>query len=117
MSAGLPALGHVTRDTPISISGNPTVREVLEKSFLDDLACASCAFVPYCGQCPALAKQHTGSFLPVKALTVRCAMTMAYLTFIFERAAADDPALRNYCEKHGHGWIQDLGEGLCTSRR
>jgi radical SAM protein with 4Fe4S-binding SPASM domain len=117
MAAGLPALGHVEQDTPASVVGHPTVREVLEKSFLDDLACASCAFVPYCGQCPALAKQHTGTFLPVKALSIRCAMTTVYLTFIFERAAVDDPALRGYCEKHGHGWLQDLGEGVSTSRR
>jgi len=117
MAAGLPALGHVERDTPASIVRHPRVREVLEKSFLDDLACASCAFVPYCGQCPALAGQHTGSLLPIKALSMRCAMTMAYLTFIFEAAVIDDPALRGYCETHGHGWIRDLGEGLVTSRR
>jgi uncharacterized protein len=117
MSAGLPALGHVTRDTPTTIVHHPTVREVLEKSFLDDLACASCAFIPYCGQCPALAKLQTGSFLPTKSLTLRCAMTRAYQTFIFERAAVDDPALRGYCERYAHGWRQDLGEGVITSRR
>jgi hypothetical protein len=44
-------------------------------------------------------------------------MTMAYLTFIFEAAVIDDPALRGYCEIHGHGWVRDLGEGLVTSRR
>jgi len=117
MAAGLPALGHVERDTPASIIRHPTVRAVLEKSFLDDLACASCAFLPYCGQCPALASQHTGSLLPIKALSSRCAMTMAYLMFIFEGVVADDPALRGYCETHGHGWVRDLGEGLVTSRK
>jgi radical SAM protein with 4Fe4S-binding SPASM domain len=117
MSAGMPALGHVAKDTPSFVVRHPTVREVLEKSFLEDLACASCAFVPYCGQCPALAKQHTRSFLPVKALSLRCAMTMEYLTFIFERAAVDDPALRGYCERFGHGWLQDIGQGVRTSRR
>jgi uncharacterized protein len=117
MSAGLPALGHVARDTPATIVHHSTVREVLEKSFLDDLACPSCAFIPYCGQCPAVAKLHTGSYLPMKSLTFRCTMTEAYLRFIFERAAIDDPALRGYCERYGHGWTQALDGGLMTSRR
>jgi radical SAM protein with 4Fe4S-binding SPASM domain len=115
MSAGLAPLGHIARDNLSSMLSQPIVRQILERSFLDDLACVPCPYLPFCGQCPVLQHHRSNSFLPIKAHSNRCTITKVYLDFIFTAISSDDPAFRAYCDNWGHAWHSV--DGITTKGR
>jgi uncharacterized protein len=97
-------LGNVERDTLASILSRPIVGTVLKHSFLDNLACVPCSYLPFCGQCPVITFQQSNSFLPIRVHSNRCATTRIYCDFIFNSIMNQDPAFLAYCENFGYSW-------------
>ena len=97
-------LGHVETDTLTSVLSQPIVGTVLRHSFLDDLACTPCPYRPFCGQCPVIAYQQSGSFLPMSRRSNRCATTQIYCDFIFDSIINRDSAFRAYCQNFNYRW-------------
>jgi radical SAM protein with 4Fe4S-binding SPASM domain len=109
-------LGHVESDSVISIKYHPIVETVLKHSFLDNLTCTPCSYMPFCGQCPVITYQHANRFLPVKVHSNRCMTTKIYCDFIFNSIITKDPAFLAYCENFGYSW-QNFCDLIVKSKR
>jgi len=83
-------LGDIGKISYNDVISHPTIKAICLASCLDNLACDSCVYKPYCGTCPVLNYAEFGNIFPQLPNSSRCQIYQGIFDYLFKKIKEND---------------------------